>query len=206
MNKIIVFFKAHPIVKHVVYIILTTILLIIISIVCLESYTDHDGRLTVPDVRGLSVESAARLLDNTDLLYEVVDSVYTKDVPKGYIVEQDPMAGSVVKSGRKVYLVINSHTEHVISLPNVIDMSLRQTITVLETSGFQISAVTYKPSDYKDLVLGVYYKDQEVPAGTMMLEGSAVELYVGNGEGESDSITEAIDSLVYSEIIEGKEF
>ncbi len=206
MNKIIVFFKAHPIVKHVVYIILTTILLIIISIVCLESYTDHDSSLTVPDVRGLSVESAARLLDNTDLLYEVVDSVYTKDVPKGYIVEQDPMAGSVVKSGRKVYLVINSHTEHVISLPNVIDMSLRQTITVLETSGFQISAVTYKPSDYKDLVLGVYYKDQEVPAGTMMLEGSAVELYVGNGEGESDSITEAIDSLVYSEIIEGKEF
>lgn len=200
------FFKKHPVLRHIVYIILTAILLIIIVGVSLGIYTNHDGRLSVPDVCGLRVESAAKLLEGKGLLYDVVDSVYTKEVPKGYIVEQDPVAGSIVKQDRKVYLVINSHSEQMIPMPNVKDISLRQAITILEASGFKLQQITYKPSEYKDLVLGVHYGGQEIPEGELLLDGSAIELYVGNGEGDKDSIIEAIDSLVYREIVEGEGF
>lgn len=204
MSKLIQFFKAHPILKHIVYIILVTILLIVIVAIYLNSYTNHNDRLSVPDVCGLRVESAAKLLEGKGLLYEVIDSVYSKDVPKGFIVEQTPAVGSIVKQERKIYLVVNSHSDRAIPLPNVVDLSVRQATSIIEASGLRVEKVTYKPSDFKDLVLGVYYRGQELHEGIMLLDGSAVELYVGDGNGESDSVTTAIDSLVYREIIEGE--
>ncbi len=205
MNKIIVFLKTHPILKHIVYIILTSILLVLVIAIFLGLYTNHNGRLSVPDVCGMRVESAAKLLEGKELLYSVIDSVYTNDVPKGFIVEQDPVAGSIVKSERKVYLIINSYTDRTIPMPNVKDISLRQAITILEASGLRIKRITYKPSDYKDLILGTYCNGEEISEGVLLPDKSAIELYVGNGEGEKDSIKAAIDSLVYREIIEGEE-
>ena len=124
------------------------------------------------------------LLEGRGLRYEVVDSVYSKEVEKGCVVEQDPAAGSMVKEERNIYLIINAVLDRTVALPNVVDISLRQATTILEASGFKIEKITYKPSEYKDLVLGVYQRGVEVKPEQMLRAESSIELYVGSGTTE----------------------
>ncbi len=191
MSKFTDFFKKHPLTKHICYILLVALLLIVIVLIWLMSYTNHGEQQVVPDVVGLRVESAANLFDGKSLKYEVVDSVYSDAVPKGTIVEQDPAAGSMVKQYRKIYLITNAVLDEMVAIPEVTDISIRQAGTILEASGFRIDKVTYKPSEYNDLVLGVYYRGKQIMPGETLQAGSGIELYVGSNEldMEQDSIT-----------------
>ena len=60
----------------------------------LSSYTRHNEAVVVPDVRGLKVEEAAEYFDRSNLRYNVIDSVFSSDVPAGAIVEMIPEAGA----------------------------------------------------------------------------------------------------------------
>lgn len=193
MSKFTDFFKKHPLTKHICLIVLTALLLIIIVVIWLLSYTKHGDNQVVPDVVGLRVESAANLFDGKNLRYEVIDSVYSDAVPKGAIVEQDPAAGSMVKQDRKIYLITNAVLDEMVAMPEVTDISIRQAGTILEASGFRIDKVTYKPSEYQDLVLGVYYRGKAVLSGDLLPAGAGLELYVGSADldMEQDSIPQA---------------
>ncbi|MCQ2351525.1 MAG: PASTA domain-containing protein [Paludibacteraceae bacterium] len=190
MNKFLDFFKRHPLTRNICLVILASLVLVFIIYLCLLAYTGHGDTRVVPDAIGLKVETAARLFDAKDLNYEVVDSVFSNAVPKGTIVEQDPASGSVVKEGRKVYLTINATQDQKIVIPEVLDISVRQATTILTASGLVVEKVTYKPSEYKDLVLGVYFRGNQVNPGDEVLVGTPLELYVGSGEAkiEADSI------------------
>lgn len=48
----------------------------------LSSYTRHNEAVVVPDVRGLKVEEAAEYFDRSNLRYNVIDSVFSNDVPQ----------------------------------------------------------------------------------------------------------------------------
>jgi len=175
---------------------LVALVLIIIVLIWLMSYTNHGEKQVVPDVVGLRVESAANLFEGKGMRYEVIDSVYSDAVPKGAIVEQDPAAGSIVKQDRKIYLITNAVLDEMVALPEVTDISVRQAGTLLEASGFKIAKVTYKPSEYKDLVLGVYYRGRQVMPGETLLAGSGVELYVGQTDMEAEQDSTFTDGAV----------
>ena len=49
----------------------------------LESYTRHNIAVVVPDVKGLDIEDAAEFFKNSNLRYNIIDSVYAKDVTYG---------------------------------------------------------------------------------------------------------------------------
>lgn len=196
MKKLVEFFKKHPIIKHLCLMALVALVLIIIVLIWLMSYTNHGEKQVVPDVVGLRVESAANLFEGKGMRYEVIDSVYSDAVPKGAIVEQDPAAGSIVKQDRKIYLITNAVLDEMVALPEVTDISVRQAGTLLEASGFKIAKVTYKPSEYKDLVLGVYYRGRQVMPGETLLAGSGVELYVGQTDMEAEQDSTLTDGAV----------
>lgn len=66
-------------------------------------HTLHMGTLTIPDLRGLTVDEAARSSHDVGLALEVEpDGVYTADVPPGTIGAQDPHPGFHVKTGSTV--------------------------------------------------------------------------------------------------------
>ncbi|MCB0812521.1 MAG: PASTA domain-containing protein, partial [Flavobacteriales bacterium] len=69
-------------------------------------------------------------LGKRDLFVEVIDSVHSDERPKGTVVEQDPVAGAEVKPDRKVYLVMNAMQPQMIDMPDLVDMSKRQAISV----------------------------------------------------------------------------
>ena len=60
----------------------------------LDSYTRHNQAVVVPDVKGMKLEDAAEFFGNNKLRYNVIDSVFSKDVAPGSIVELVPGVGS----------------------------------------------------------------------------------------------------------------
>ncbi|MDD3479114.1 MAG: PASTA domain-containing protein [Paludibacteraceae bacterium] len=160
--------------------ILSVIVLTIIVLFSLKFFTKHGEQVAVPDVTGLYVEEADVLLKKQDLSYQVVDSVYVRDKLQGEILEQIPRAESNVKTGRIVYLTLNSKSDKMIILPQVQNVSYRQARATLEAIGFVVSNIEYKPSEFPDLVMGIRVGQTPVRAGDRLRAGASVVLIVGS--------------------------
>ena len=160
--------------------ILSVIVLTIIVLFSLKFFTKHGEQVAVPDVTGLYVEEADVLLKKQDLSYQVVDSVYVRDKLQGEILEQIPRAESNVKTGRIVYLTINSKSDKMIILPQVQNVSYRQARATLEAIGFVVSNIEYKPSEFPHLVMGIRVGQTPVRAGDRLRAGASVVLIVGS--------------------------
>ena len=150
----------------------------------LSSYTRHNEAVVVPDVRGLKVEEAAEYFDRSNLRYNVIDSVFSNDVPAGAIVEMIPEAGAKVKDGRIVFITINASTTQMAPMPNVQDLSFRQAQALLEATGFNSVEIEHVPGDYKDLVVGVEHRGRMLSSGEKVSLKAALVLKISNGEGE----------------------
>lgn len=197
VKNIILFFKKHPILKHLVFIGLIMEVLIVAVLYGLDIYTRHGESITVPDVRRMQVEDAKALLVRYGLRSEVIDSIYVDDVPRGAVVEQIPQEESYVKENRIVFLTINSNSPRKVTVPDVRDMSYRQAVAVLEGVGFSQPEIEYVASEYKDLVLDVVCDGISVEKGLKLPVSVRLKLFVGNGMTEmlDDSISVSEDSL-----------
>ncbi len=158
----------------------------------LDVYTRHGEAVEVPDVKGLKMDEATGVLEQSGLQYNVIDSVFSKDVEPGAIVELVPSAGQKVKEGRIVFITVNALTSQMATIPEVEDLSLRQAYALLKARGFERIDVEYVAGDYKDLAVAVELrgrvlkKDEHVPLTAPLV------LKVSSGEAEMpvDSLQE----------------
>ena len=145
--------------------------------------TNHGEEITVPSLSKLSVEAAEEKLDNADLDYVLLDTTdYNPDYPKFSVVKQDPLAGAKVKSGRKVYIKINSGGFSAVRIPNLIEQTLRQAEPSLKAVGLEIGEITHKPYIGKDMVLELSQNGKLLKAGDKVLKASKIDLVVGDGK------------------------
>ncbi|MCD7973484.1 MAG: PASTA domain-containing protein [Candidatus Azobacteroides sp.] len=178
MNLKTILFNIY--IRNILIAILVLILLVIFIFLWLNVYTNHGKTVTVPNVKGVTVEQAIPSLKSKGLRYEVVDSIYMKNQKPGVICEQLPQAESTVKLNRTIYLTINSFSSRQIELPDVRDLSQRQAEGMLEKAGFTVS-VELVESEFKDLVLRVKKGNTVVYPGTKFIDGTKLTLEVGNG-------------------------
>ena len=101
MKDFLVKLIKNPYVLNLLLAVVVACALVFGTLKWLDSYTRHNEAVVVPDVKGLGLEEAAEFFKNSNLRYNVIDSVFSKDVKPGAIVELVPMAGSKVKEGRK---------------------------------------------------------------------------------------------------------
>ena len=96
---------------------------------------------SVPIVEGLMKDSAFHLLEEMDLVPLHLDSVYSSSAIPGSILEQSPSEGSMVKSGRPVYLTTFRVTppDEKISVEEGTDAKLA--LSLLERKGFKVTTV-----------------------------------------------------------------
>lgn len=183
-------------------IFLSTGVLLLAVLFWLDIYTRHGDAIVVPDLRGLQVDDVLPILDRSGLRYEIIDSVYTKNVAPGAIVEQIPIAESKVKESRIIFLTVNAHSTRVVPMPDIQDLSQRQAVAVLNSVGFTADEVKYVACEYRDLVLGALYNGREVSVGEKLPEGSRLIVLVGNGMGEEpvDSTTTDVPETEQGEI------
>lgn len=150
----------------------------------LDSYTRHNEAVVVPDVKGLKVEEAEEFFRTNNLRYNVIDSVFSKDVKPGAIVELLPSAGSKVKEGRIVFITVNALTSQMATIPEVEDLSFRQAYALLRARGFENIQIEYVPGDYKDLAMGVLLRGRMLNKGEHVPLTAPLTLRVSNGEAE----------------------
>ncbi|MBP9186449.1 MAG: PASTA domain-containing protein [Bacteroidia bacterium] len=178
---------------HIAAIIAVVVLCFAVVSYILNGYTRHGESLTVPDIKGLNINDAIHLLSQKNLRFIISDSMYFGDKPKLSVLEQNPNAGSKVKVGRCVYLIINSNKAPQVSLPNLKDVSLRQAESMLVRVGLKVGKLIYKPDIAKDVVLEVQFLNSAIQAGYKIGKGSEVDLVLGDGlNGESVDVPDLV--------------
>ncbi len=167
--------------------------------------TDHGHEIEVPNLSKLTEEQVQDKLDNLDLDYELLDSLdYRSDYPKFSVVEQDPLPGTKVKVGRKVYIKINSSGFSSVKLPDLIEKTYREAVPTLKALGLEEGTITYIPNLGKDMVLEMRSKGRNLKPGDRVLKGSKVDLVLGDGkqnyqEDEVDSLAVPTDEKAADE-------
>ncbi|MFP5470901.1 MAG: PASTA domain-containing protein [Bacteroidia bacterium] len=186
MKKIIQFFKDKPVLKHFVLATFSTLLLVWLVLMWLNSYTNHGEQIAVPNVIGLHQDELEEYLSKRDLRYEIIDEVYSTEHPKGTVLRQDPIAHtdetpSYVKSNRKLYLTIVSDQDKMVAIPDLVGRSKRLAQAQMDIVGLK---PVYQPTPYEfsDVVVKQVYKGKSVKAGDKVPYGSTIIVYVGVGQ------------------------
>lgn len=162
--------------------VLALVILCFIGLKWLHFRTNHDQRITVPNLEKLTFEKAKQLLKQKDLVAQVQDSAnYNPDYPPFSVIEQNPKAGSDVKENRKIYLVLNPSNYRKIKVPNIIQKTRRQAEPTLKAVGFKVGKIIYSPNMARDVVLGMRYKGKSVKPNDFLRKTATIDLVVGDG-------------------------
>ncbi|GAB4157719.1 MAG: PASTA domain-containing protein [Winogradskyella sp.] len=144
--------------------------------------TNHGEFVTVPDLKGKSLETVKIELDDNDLRMEIQDSAnFNPNYPKYSVIEQKPIAGAQVKENRKIYLILNPSGYRKVEVPNILKRTFRQAKPQLEALEFKIGEITYIDNIGKDVVLGMKHKGKTLKPGTLLPLTSTIDLVLGNG-------------------------
>lgn len=154
---------------------------VFVVLIWLSLYTRHGQSRPVPDFSGMTVEQAEDLAYENKLRFQIIDSVYTSVVPKGTIAEQSPLAGFKVKKWRNVVATINAVGPEMITMPNLIDLPVRQASRMLESAGLQMGERIYKPDLSINVVIDQFHKGKRISPGESIQKGSVIDITLGKG-------------------------
>ncbi|SIS87918.1 PASTA domain-containing protein [Belliella pelovolcani] len=150
----------------------------------LPSYTNHGQTVSIPDLEGFSYEELDSYLGARNLNYEIeLDSGFNADLPPLTVLKQLPRAGSQVKSGRKIYITLNSKNAPMIKMPNLVNSQLKNVQEILSNIGLVRGEIKYVPDIGINVVLEQKYRGRNIPEGFELPKGSQIDLVVGDGLG-----------------------
>jgi len=181
MNTFFRFIFSKLFLKQLILAILIAAALLGVTVLGLRIYTRHGKTIQVPDIKGYNNAQVERIISESDLRYEIIDSVYSQEVLPGTVFDQIPKAGAFVKKNRKIFLIMNAVNSELVHVPSLKNVSLRQAQVLIAQNGLKLGNVTYVASEFKDLVLKQMMGDSIIAPGTMVPKGSKVNLLVGRG-------------------------
>ena len=190
-DQLIGFPKKYPVIWNLILIVVSAFILIWISLSVLDVWTLHGKEDIVPDVSGLNYNDADNVLSKGGMTAEITDSIFESSMLPGTVVDQNPKHNSKVKPGRTVYLTIVAFSPKLVSVPDFVNVSMRQGISIFEGLGLNKVEVVKVPSEYKDLVLGARYNGLPLQSGMRIPTTASITIEVGEGVGDdSDEDTE----------------
>ena len=166
---------------HLGYAVILTVILFFAVMKFLDIYTHHGEAFIVPDFTGATMEEV--LNQNFGEVFDFIpnDSIYNNDLQPGAIVLQNPAPGSKVKKGRNIYITTVAFLPELTIMPDLKDLTLRQAITLLRVNGLGVRSLQYEPHMAENAVIGQYYDEDTIPAGTELMKGSKIDLILGQG-------------------------
>lgn len=173
--------RRSPVAYHVLLIVLTLTAIIVVSSLLMMFITRHGTHRTVPDFMGVKIAEAQRAARKGGLEIIVNDSLFVPAYEGGIVLDQLPKGGVEVKSGRKIYVTINSFRQKMVKVPYVAGRSLRQAKNMLEVAGLGIERLVYEEDIATNYVLAEYADDREIgqDSDVQIEMGSGVVLKVG---------------------------
>lgn len=191
----------HFLLRNIVFAVCGVIVFLFVVNILLSIFTRHGQQYVVPDFVGAVVGQTDNLTDDASLQVVVIDSLYVPTEKPGAILDQNPKPTARVKSGRKVFVVINATNPKMDVIPYVTGYSLRQAKNTLEGKGFQIERLVYSPDMANNNVIGESYQNREIVKGSTVQAplGSGVVLRVGRSAGAPLLVTPKVVGLTLRE-------
>ncbi len=187
MRSFISFIFSVSFLKNLFLAFVVGFVIILLGLKATDYYTHHGERITVPNLKGKTINDAKTLLSANKLSYLIQDSVFNRGADPGSVLEQFPRSGQEVKRGRIVKLTIAALAPQKVLIEQVSDLALRQAIGQLSKKGIAVKDIEYVESSYTNLVLGISYNGKELNRGEEIYKGEEVTLIVGKKY--TDSIT-----------------
>ena len=158
-----------------------TLLILTGTMLWLRIYTHHGHTITVPDLSGLTLEEVGDVTAARELRYEVVDSVFSSEMPRGTVLKQNPRATSEVKKNRKIFLTMNAVNPETVTMPRLVGLAIRQARLALQNAGLELGDIEYRPDYAINNVLQQMHRDSVINEGTEITRGSVIDLVLGMG-------------------------
>ncbi len=171
--------------KNLLIVIGIYIAVLLLATLALHIVTKHGREIKVPDFTNMSVEQAQLLAKKEKIQVLVSDSVYVRRMHPGAIYRQSPAAGTGVKMGRKIRLVINAVSPKMVSMPNVIGYSLRQATSEIIGHGLKVGRLKYEDDFATNNVLKQLHKGADIEAGTAIESDATIDLVLGVNKKEN---------------------
>lgn len=181
------FISSKAFFKQVLFAGIVGVLLIFLLMKWLNSSTNHDQKIQVPDLSKLTKEEAVLVLNELDLQMEILDSSsYNTNYPPLTIIEQNPEANGFVKEKRTIYLKINRATFVDVNIPDVLSKTRRNAEVTLRAVGFRVGNKPIYINDIaKDVVRGILFNGKKVEVGEKLPQNSVINLKLGDGKGSA---------------------
>ena len=194
MGKFRDFFTPQRMGFHFVLAIIITIVLAVVCLLILKSYTRHGREVDMPNFVGQNSTALIDTLLPSDYIVVITDEVYDKTMEPGTIIKQNPEAGEKVKKGRKVYLTVATSEPPTVIMPELRDVSQRQAEIMLGALGLELEGVILKPSPYENAVLEQLHNGRTIAAGTQIKMGDKITLVVGRDISELPVGTDSLQT------------
>lgn len=185
--------------------------LVIVIILCIALYwiffgslsiiTRHGEISTVPDLKGMKLDTALQILEKQGFDYKI-DSTYDKGFGLNEIMDQQPEAGYKAKSGRIIFLTVNKANPPLIEMPNLVSLSLRSADILLKKNSLSIGDTVFIYDIAEGTILEQRFKGQVIPSGTRIPEGSAIDITVSKGLSDETTNIPDLIGMKFKEAIQ----
>lgn len=190
---LIEFVKSKQFFKNLGLMAIVFLAILIIAFVLLNLYTRHGAEYIMPEIEGTYINDVNDVEGMEHFEVVVIDSLFTPGEKAGKIVSQDPQAGSKIKKGRKVYVVITSSTGEPIPMPNCKDLSVRSAVDQLTNAGLRVGKFIFNVGDFNNVVVGQRHNGKPINEGEQIKRGEEIDLVV---EMSSDVYTTTIPNII----------
>jgi beta-lactam-binding protein with PASTA domain len=192
LQKIKNFVLTKHFIKHVGLVILFYLVLVFATVLYLDLATNHGEKIAVPNFVGMNGEEAKKKIEELDLQYQILDSIYNPKMPEGTVLEQlvEPTGLSKVhvKSGRIIGLRLTKRTQ-MVEMPSLVHKQLQFAESILEQRGLRFSIQYRATSEANGSVLDQLFRGRRIKEGDRIPIGAVVTLIVGqNDQGEPITI------------------
>lgn len=188
--------------RHLGLAVAIAIILMLGTMLWLKVYTHHGKTIIVPDLTGLTEQEVEDVTSSRHLRFEVIDSVFSSDMPRGTVIKQNPIGNSRVKKNRKVFLTMNAVNQEMVAMPQLVGLSYRQARLAMQNAGLIQGTIEYRPDYAKNNVLQQKHNDTVIKEGTEIAKGAVIDLVLGMGLSSS---TTRIPDLVGRRLEEARE-
>lgn len=151
---------------------------LLLNNIILPLYVNWNDEIRVPSLTHTDLVQADKILKERQLEWTVKDTIFRQDIPSGFIMDQYPEAGQMVKEYRKIQLTISLPPAK-LEMPDLIAITERQASIALDRLGLILAEVL---ADSSDMFEKTVVMDQSIVAGLPVAPGDSITLTISLGK------------------------
>ncbi|MSV75935.1 MAG: Stk1 family PASTA domain-containing Ser/Thr kinase, partial [Actinobacteria bacterium] len=154
-------------------------LMIVLLIIATSWYriSGPGNKIAIPSLAGMTQKQAANTVAELGLKVDVIQEVFSEDIPKGKVITSDPAGGGRVAIAGTVHLIISKGKER-IEVPNLAGLTIESATVALKEINLKIGRVSEKFSNSVEAGLII---DGNPVSGSPVRKDSTIELIISKG-------------------------